>query len=81
VKSINWTNFFIKKKKPKLLTVYSTLVFQKKKKSCFSLYSEQLQWSHAPLLDEKQQNAASHETPVSCGSYPPKANFFWVTKR
>jgi len=34
------------------------------------------QWSHAPLLDEKQQNAASHETPVSCGSYPPKATFF-----
>ena len=26
------------------------------------LFTEQ--WSHAPLLDEKQQNAASHETHV-----------------
>jgi len=33
------------------------------------------QWSHAPLLDEKQQNAASHETPVSCEFYPSKTIF------
>ena len=81
MKSLNCTGFS-KKKNSETFHVNSAFTrtgFSKLKKKTVH-FSEQLQWSHAPLLlffpDEKQQNAASSKPAVPCGSYPLKVFLF-----